>query len=893
MVNDDYQRPDPETLLKRIEAEAESRHEGKLRLFLGYAAGVGKTYAMLEAAQQRQAEEVDVVVAYIETHGRAETDALLSGLEIVPRQSSVYRNIELSEMDLEAVLARQPQIALVDELAHSNIPNSTHRKRYQNVEALLNAGIDVYTTLNVQHIESLNDVVEQITGVAVRETIPDYIIERADEIELIDILPEDLLERLDAGKVYVPEQAERAIRKFFRPGNLTALREIAMRQVANRVDHQMRAYMQSRSITGPWAARERIMVAISPNPISTRLVRTGSRLCQHLDADFFVVYIENPSYHLPKESVQKQINETLRLAENLGAKVVTVAGTSIPETLMRVARENNVTKIVIGQTLRSRWHELRYGSIVNRLIRLSGDVDIYVISSKPDQVTRQDTSGQNLMLNWMSYLYGIGMVLLATILSMLIDGVFDLNPTNLVMVYLLAIVIASIRFGYGTAVLVSLLSVVSFNFSFVPPRYTFRVADTEYLLTFIGLASVGIFTAYMASQIRNLAVTAQSREQQTARLYALSRDLSTAVDLGEIVEILVNHSRQILNCEAIVFLQENNQFIIKQASESYEVNDTELSVANWAYDHQQQAGRGTRTLPSARGYYIPLKTAKQTVGVFGIQRVDSLFPVQERLLDAFAAQSALALETNLLSEKAREAELNSAKEKLQSTILNSVSHDLRTPLVSIKGTLSSLLEDKDNLSDEMQHDLLSGAYNEVDRLNRLVGNLLEISRLQSGAVQIRREPYEVAEIITVARNQLQNRLQSYDVKVSIDPHLPLLKVDLTLFAQVIVNLLDNAAKYSSAGQSILIRAYQSHEAVCIEVADQGIGIPEAELPQIFDKFFRASTTGAVGGSGLGLSIARGIVDLHQGTIQAENRPQGGVLVSIKIPLSETLAIADE
>ncbi len=890
MANNDYQRPNPDVLLQSLNPEDGIRHLGKLRIFLGYAAGVGKTYAMLQSAQARLAEGADIVVAYIETHGRAETDALLEGLEQIPRHTIHYRGVMLSDMDTDAVLARRPQIALVDELAHSNIPESRHLKRYQDVEDLLDAGIDVYTTLNVQHIESLNDVIEQITGVTIRETVPDSIIQRADDIELIDILPADLLQRLDAGKVYVPDQAQRALKKFFRPGNLAALRELSMRQAANRVDRQMRDYMQIRSISGPWAVREHIMVAISPSPLSARLIRSGYRMAQQLDADFLAVYIENPTQTLLDDTTQKQVNDTLRLAEDLGAKVLTVIGESIPDTLIRVAQEHNVTKIVVGQTLRSRLQELLNGSVINRLIRMSGDIDVFVMSSSKEDLIKPPQIAQETRFNWKPYLIGIIFVVLATLAGTIVDDLFNLNPTNLIMIYLLAIVVASVRYSYGVAAFISLLSVVVFNFSFVPPRYTFRVADAEYIVTFIGLGSVGLFTAYLASRARRLAIAAQRREQQTARLYSFSQDLATTVNSDDIFASLLKHTQKTLDCEAAIFLSKDNQLILESQTEHYHISDMEYNVATWVYHHDQHAGKGTSTLPSAIGFYMLMKTAKQALGVMGIQIKDRVSPEHERLLDAFLSQCALALEATQLSEIAQEAELLSAKEKLQTTILNSVSHDLRTPLVSIKGTLSSLLDDSDTLTPAMKHELLLGAYEEADRLNRLVGNLLDMSRLQSGAMQLKRELYAVDEIISVSRRQLKSRLENRVIEVKIEDGSPLLNVDMVLFAQVLVNLLDNAVKYSPVDSPIAIRVFKDSDNIYIIIEDQGIGIPEAEIDHIFDKFFRASTANGAGGSGLGLSIVQGIVDLHHGTITVKNRDTGGTIFSVSIPLSETLAI---
>ncbi len=852
---------------------------GKLRIFLGYAAGVGKTYAMLEAARRRQAEGEDIVVGCAETHQQPEVEALLEGLEIIPCHSGGG----LNEMDVDRIISRQPQIVLVDELACSNPPGSRHPRRYQDVEDLIDAGIDVYTTVNVQHIESLNDVLAQITGVRVEETIPDRLFDAADQIELIDILPEELLRRLDEGKVHIPAETDHAIRKFFRPGNLTALRELAMRQTARRVDHQMRAYMQHRDIPGPWAASERLLVCISTSPLSARLVRTGFRLAQELDAEWHVVYVEIPSRSELNSADHARLNETLKLAESLGAQVDTLSGTSVADALLYFSRHNNITKVVIGQPMRTRLQELWGGSIVNRLIRQSGAIDVYVINSGSESTGSEIPPLSPDQHNISAYLQALAFVIAATLAGALVNSITALNPANLVMFYLLAVVFVALRFGYGPSVMTAVASVIVFNYFFVPPQYSFQVADAQYLLTFFGLFSAGVVIASMTSRASSQNEAAQRREQETAQLYSLSRALSATVERDVIVQRIVSHIQQTFHCETALALPHAGDLRIEGHTSAFVPETDQTAILAWAYEHAQAAGKGTETVAQASARYVPLGTAYRVIGVL-VLYLDSSFTLeQQRLLDAFAVQSALAIEAVLLGEEAQQARLLREKEKLQTTVLNSISHDLRTPLVSITGTLSSLLDRKSPLDEEAQYDLLMGAYSEAQRLNRLVGNLLDMSRLESGPMKLKRDLYDLSEVVGVARTQLRKPLANRQIIVHLSEDLPMIPIDLPLFAQVFVNLLDNAAKYSPPDTPIEISAVQNGDCIEISICDQGVGIPEGDLARVFDKFYRAPTASGQSGSGLGLSICQGIVEAHGGKIWAERRPEAGTCFLIHLP----------
>ena len=653
-------RPDPDQLLHHIRRGETQEKHGKLKIFLGYAAGVGKTYAMLEAAQQRHQEGLDVVVGYIETHGRTETDALLNGLEIIPRHTTAYRGITLSDMDTDAILARRPQIVLVDELAHTNIPGSRHTRRYQDVLELLNSGIDVYTTVNIQHLESLNDVVSQVTGVTMQETVPDHILDEAHEIELIDLPVDELLARLEAGKVYIPTQAERARRKFFRPGNLTALREMTLRRAAERVDEQMRAYMQIHAIPGPWPAAERLLVCVSPSPLSERLVRTTRRLARRLDAEWIAAYVEIPGQALPAED-EERVAQTLHLAEELGAQTIRLSGRSVAETLTSYALSRNVTKMVVGKPLRPRWQEWIRGSLIDQILLHSQDMDVYVISGKaePDRPPAVSLGSARQPFPWLSYLLGAGLVWLVTLLGLPLRPF--INPTNLVMLYLASVMLTAVWLGRGPAVMASFLSVVTFDVFFVPPYYTLLVADAEYLLTFAGLLAVGLVISTLAARAQDQARSARQREAQTAALYDLSQQLASVSSLADIAQTAVNHILAAFNSPAALFLPNGagEHLLLQAGTADFELENDGYAVADWVFRHGQPAGRLTDTLTGVEGYYLPLQTSGQIIGVMAVKFPEeherSFAGKQRYLLTSFASQIALALERAYLAEQAAES----------------------------------------------------------------------------------------------------------------------------------------------------------------------------------------------------------------------------------------------
>ncbi|MCM0084240.1 sensor histidine kinase KdpD [Geomonas sp. Red32] len=887
MRNDEDLRPSPETLLRVAQAE-EEKERAKLKIFLGYAPGVGKTYAMLEAAQLRVRDGRDVAAAYVESHGRSETDLLLEGLEQIAKKGIDYQGVSLPEMDIDAVLARHPQIALVDELAHTNAPGSRHEKRWQDVEELLAAGIDVYTTVNIQHFESLNDLVAQITGVTVRETVPDRLLDLAVEIRLVDIPPEDLLQRLKEGKVYLPKRAAMAADKFFKPGNLMALRELSLRRAASRVDDQMRAYMESRSIEGPWHVAEKLLVCISGSPFSEKLIRITRRLADEMKAPWHTVYIETPGVGKEVRENRERVWRDLRLAESLGAQVGTLTATQVAQALIDYAHKNNITKIVVGKPAKARWREFLRQPLVDQVIRISGSIDVYVVSIDPGGEKAKVTAAApapRKEVPWGGYLKAFLLVMTTSLVCE--PARHYLAPTNLVMMYLLAVVLAATRLGRRPAILTAFLGVLAFDFFFVPPRFTFAVTDTEYFITFAALFIVGVVISTLVSRSRERAEAIREREQQTSSLYYLTRELSASTGLDGILSALLKNIEESLNAKVAVLLPEENRLKVLQESEELRLDIKEMAVADWAFRNGQPAGRGTDTLVSASLLHLPLQTTGDTFGVLAVRLQDEVeyhSPLSRRLLQAFVSQAAFAIERVRLVQQAEEAQLMHARETLERALLNSISHDLRTPLVSITGALGALRDQESILEEDTRRDLMDAAWEEAARLNRFVANLLDMTRLESGALKLKRNPADVEDVVGCALAPLEPQLAKRKLVVSIPPGLPLVAMDQILMTQVLVNLIDNALKYSPPEAPIEVSARVDDTVLTLEVADRGPGVPESDLGRVFEKFYRIPVPEGAGGTGLGLSICKGVVDAHGGAIRAQNREGGGLLVRVTIPL---------
>jgi two-component system sensor histidine kinase KdpD len=890
-MSDDYLRPKPEELLERVKAEEEQKNRGRLKIFLGYAPGVGKTYTMLEAARQRK-KDTDVVIAYIETHDRVDTQALIEGLETIPRKNLEYRGVVLQEMDIDAVLARRPRLVIVDELAHENAPGSRHPKRYQDVEELIQAGIDVYTTLNVQHIESGRNVVAQITGVWVRETVPDSIIDVAAEIELVDLPPDDLIKRLREGKVYVPEQIAPAIEKFFRKGNLIALRQLSLRIAARHIDEQTLAYMKAQAVPGLWPSGERLLLYVGPDSLGSRLIRSARRLAYELNAEWTAIDIETPE-RLRRLSSEKQneIVDALRMAQRLGAKIVTLQADSVVPAVIDYAKAHNITKIIAAKPFRNLWQRLIGESDVIQIIRRSEQFDVHLISSKGDRVRREKNTAEAAVnrLKWRGYLGGFGLVVVATLLGELTRSVF--TPTTIAMLYVLSVVVASYLWGVGPAILVSLVGVLAFDFFLVPPYLTFAVGDTQYIFTFLILILVGVAISYLASRVRRQTEISRQHERRIAALYALGRDLAMSNDLDSYIGAITKRTKETFGRDSVIFLPNSqNKKILKHYTENpnITIDDNEVAAAVWTFQNQKTAGPGTDTLPNAKARYLPLVTARGTVGVLAllVNGGSELNPEQERLLEAYADLAAVAIESIILEEEAHSAQILRKTEKLQSALLNAVSHDLRTPLVSIIGVLSSLQEEGMNLDDSAKQNLVGVAREEAERLNHLITNLLDISRIEAGAIKIALQPSDIQDLIGAALEQMGSRVRSRSIKIDIPADTPLVSVDFGLIIQTIINILDNALKYSPAESQIDIKASRVRHEVQIEIADRGVGIPPEDLLRVFDKFYRIQQPDNVAGTGLGLSICKGIVEAHGGHIAAENRPGSGTIIRLNLPIAE-------
>ncbi len=885
-------RPDPEELLARVREEERRAARGRLKIFFGASPGVGKTYAMLEEARAKQRESGDVAIGVVETHGRAETTALLAGLELLPRKKIEYRGITLDEFDLDGALARRPALILVDELAHTNAPGSRHGRRYQDVEELLAAGINVYTTLNVQHLESLNDVVAQITGIAVRETVPDSILDQADELELADLSADDLLKRLQEGKVYVPEQAARAIDQFFRKGNLIALRELALRRTAERVDAQMRGYMQEHGIRETWPAGERILVCIGPNPAGARLIRAGKRMATSLKCDWVVLCVETPGQAISAPD-REALVQNLQLAQELGAQATTLSGHSVADEVLAYARAHNVTKIVAGKPTHGRWRDKIFGSLLDHLVRGSGDIDVYVITGDAEegQALRRRVVGQRA--GWRDYLWAGTVVGVCTVLG---AAVFQsLSVTDVAMVYLLGAGIVASRFGRGPSIFSAFLSIAVFDFFFVPPRYTFAFSDFRYALTFIVMLAIALVISGLTLRIREQAETARLRERRTGALYAMSRELAATRGFVDLARVASRHLQDTFDARV--------QFLFPGAGDrlevpvgvpaAYPMDEKELSVAHWVLVRSHVAGIGTDTLPASQAFYLPLVASGSTIGVVGLRPGDPARfedPTLQRLIETFAGQAALALERAMLAERAQHEQLEIEAERLRTALLSSLSHDLRTPLGAITGSASSLLEEQSALSSAARRDLLQTILEEAQRMNRLIGNLLDMIRVESGALEVQKELQPLEEVVGVALIRLDDRLRGHPVTVTLPPDLPLVALDAVLMEQVLVNLLENAVKYTPPDTPIEISAVATAGSVRVDVADRGPGLPPGEEGRIFDKFYRAAGAGTQGGIGLGLTICRGIVTAHGGRIWAENRPGGGAVFRFTLPVTGGSAI---
>jgi two-component system, OmpR family, sensor histidine kinase KdpD len=894
-------RPSPDALLEA--ARRENDASGRLKIFVGAAPGVGKTYEMLQSAHSKLKGGTDVVVGLVETHGRAETEALLQGLEVIPRKRIAYKDQVLEEMDLDALIARRPQLAIVDELAHTNAPGSRHPKRYLDVEELLSHGIDVYTAVNVQHIESLNDVVAQITHVRVRETVPDSIFDRADAIELIDLPPDDLIQRLKEGKVYVPRQAERALQHYFSPGNLTALRELALRRTAERVDEQLLTHMQANAIAGPWAAGERLLVCVSEDPRAAGLVRYAKRLSDRLHAPWTAISIETRRSLQLSDEQRDRLADTMRLAESLGGEALTIPAVHrrIADDLISFAQSSNVTHVVIGKSSRSRWFEILRGSVVHDLVRSAGNISVHVIAGEDlpgglENKPAVQTAARTEPFDLQPYAKSLLITALALGAAQLVHPRFGVENVDLV--FLTAVVVVAVRYGLLPSLLTSVAASLCYNFFFLPPVYTFTITDPTNVAAFFFFMLIALLVSNVAARVRVQADTATSRVRMTESLYAFSRKLAGTATLDDVLWATAYQIALMLKVRVVLLLPEEGLLMVKAGyPPEDQLDDADLAAANWAWSNDRPAGRGSDTLPGAKRLFLPMRTGRGLIGAIGIDNDKTgplLTPDQRRLLDALVDQGALAIERVLLVEDMDKVKRTVESERLRSALLTSISHDLKTPLASVLGAASTMRDLAGNLTDAQKHDLIATVIDESERLNRFIANLLDMTKLESGAIVPNTARHDVGEIVGSALRRAGKILVRHKVSLDLAADLPMLELDAVLFEQVLFNLLDNAAKYAPADTTISIRGWQDRDAIVLQVMDEGSGIPPAELESIFDKFYRVQKGDHVRpGTGLGLAISRGFVEAMHGTISAANRTdRSGAVLTIRLPIPAATAALD-
>jgi two-component system sensor histidine kinase KdpD len=896
------QRPDPDQLLKHVQAEEARARRGRLRIFFGATAGVGKTFAMLDGARAARAAGTDIVIGYVEPHGRVETERLMEGLEALPTVAVRYRDIVRKELDLDAALRRRPTILIVDELAHSNPvggePAPRHPKRWQDIEELLEAGIDVWTTVNVQHLESLNDVVAQITGVKQRETLPDRVFDEADEVELIDLPPDDLLARLRAGKIYVPQDAGTATERFFRKPNLLALRELALRRTTDRVEAASRASQTTDGSSRTWLVRDRVLVATGPDPQSEHTIRAGKRLADALDADWTVVYVETPALLRLSERERDRRVALLRLAESLGAETVTLDGHSAVDALLEYAQTRQVTRLVVGAPKRRGWRALLRPSTATELTRRARGFDVITIAtadrSPSDQPAQNSpppaarTSDSRQPIQWRRYLAALAISLGCSAVAQFMYPYLELS--NLVMVYLLGLIATGLRFGRGPSVLAAILNVAAFDFFFVPPRFTFAVSDAQYLVTFGVMLTIGLVIATLMANVRQQTRVAGARERRTALLYSMSRELTATRDSSAMASIAVKHVAEVFQCHAAVLLPDASgrlQYPRDPAAVgSYRGGD--LAVAQWVLDHGRRAGVGTDTLPAAPALYLPLGDASRLLGVLAVlpgnpRRVQ--LPEQLHLLETFAGQIGLALERARLAEQAETARIEAQGESLRNTLLASISHDLRTPLAVMAGAGSTLAQHGALLDEATRANLARSIEAKAREMSELISNVLDLTRLETGELALRRNWESVDDLVGVALHRCESRLVDHPVETLLAADLPPVFVDANLIVQVFANLFENAAKYTPTGTRLLVTAVPDGTVLRITVDDDGPGLPPGDPARLFGKFQRGADEGAIAGVGLGLAICRAILHAHGGLIEARTRPGGGARFEFTLPAS--------
>jgi two-component system, OmpR family, sensor histidine kinase KdpD len=886
------QRPDPDLLLAKVNRQELQARRGKLRIYFGSSAGVGKTYAMLVAARKLASEGRTVLVGVVETHGRVETAALLEGLEVLPLKTIEYRGNTLREFDLDAALARRPQLILIDELAHSNVPGTRHPKRWQDVDELLAAGIDVFSTLNVQHLESLNDVVGGITNVRVWETVPDKVFDAADEVVLVDIPADELLARLKAGKVYVAQQAEQAAQHFFRKGNLMALRELALRRTADRIEGDVQAYRVDQSIESVWKTATALLTCVGPDAAAERVVRAAARLAGQLNAEWHAIYVETPGLQRLAPAKREKILANLNLAQQLGALTAVIASAQIAESIIAYARKNNLSKLVIGRDpIRRLWPWQR--SSGQKLAMLAPDIDLIEIgrAENSDKENGRESaplpraadleSNERRKAKRLRYLWAAITCVGVTLISTPLAAHFD--RSNIVAIFILAVVLVGVRLGRGPAALAAVLNVCAFDFFFVPPRFSFAVSDVQYLLTFCIMLAVGLITGQLTAGLRFQARVASHREERAGSLYEFARDLSGAVQVEQVVKISADSIQRTFRANAALLLPDAGGRLIGISHAGLAV---EIGTAQWAFDRGQPAGFGTDTLPGSEVLYIPLRAPTKARGVLAVKahnRRMLRIPEQRQLLDTFAALIAIALERVHYVGIAQDALLKMESERLRNSLLAALSHDLRTPLTVLVGLAESLALTAPKLS-SVQQETAQAIQDEARRMSTMVSNLLDMARIESGEVTLNLQWQSLEEVVGAALEAARSMLQRHSVVVQLARDLPLVKFDAVLIERVLVNLLENVSKYTPPGSTVTLSAQVSGDQLSVSVADNGPGLPAGREEAVFQKFTRGERESSTPGVGLGLAICRAIIESHQGKITGAQRPGGGAIFTFTLPL---------
>jgi len=875
-------RPDPDELLASLINEEEKSKRGTLKIFFGMCAGVGKTYTMLQAAHAEKIKGFDVIIGYIETHNRKETAELAEGFELIPRKTYEYKSTNVQEMDLDAIIARKPQIVLVDEIAHTNAPGSRHTKRYQDVQEILENGINVYTTLNVQHLESRTETVAQITGIIIRETLPDEIFENADEVELVDLTPDELLQRLSDGKVYTSERSKDAIENFFRKGNITALREMALRIVADRVDKQLYDYMQHKRIRGPWKTGMHLLVGVGPSPYSGKLLRWAKNLAYAMGADIQAIYVE--TLHRLTHKEHEQLDKNINLAKQLGIKVRIITNDDIVKAIVDFAQKENITHIVVGKPrVRNVFSMLQLGNFVNRLIQYSGNIDVYILGS--DRLAKDSFRNRfsipSITSHLPQYMITSFLVIISSVICYLLQDYIGYQVVSFVLLFLVSIL--SLFYGAGPILLAATLSALTWDYFFIPPQFTLHIEKAEDILMLIMFFIIALLNGILTSRVRRQEKRIRIREERTNALYQLTRELSMATGIDEVSKIAVRYIQKYFNLDCAIFHKTDlNQFDDHIQNETkIKFSENELSIAAWVFRHSAKAGKYTDTLPSTDYTFYPLTGNIDNMGVIAVKHTNVFTQGEEQFWEAFLSQISGKYEREFLRNVSKTAYILNESDKLYKTLFNSISHELRIPVASIMGASDTLLSQ--SYPEETKQKLYTEINTASVRLNRLIENLLNMSRLESGRITLRPNWCDVHDLAHRISETLKQELQPFKLSIVIPDDMPLVNIDFGLIEQVLHNLILNSTQNAPAGSRIRLKFFYDNGFLTIQVMDRGQGFPASELSSVFNKFYRGKDAKA-GGTGLGLSIVKGFVEAHQGSVIAGNRQNGGAIFTIKIPV---------